>query len=105
MKYSKHPVRISTLLPKVFKPLRKKYGGVLLDIKFNWEKIIDSELSSICFATSLKKINDKNVLIVTSDKNNILELSYSSDKIKEQINNFFNSPIIDQIKFKKFLQN
>ena len=68
-------------------------------------KDIDSELSSICFATSLKKINDKNVLIVTSDKNNILELSYSSDKIKEQINNFFNSPIIDQIKFKKFLQN
>lgn len=105
MKYNKHPVRISTLLPKVFKPLRKKHGGVLLEIKFNWEKILDSELSSICFANSLKKINDKNILIITSDKNNILELSYSSDKIKEKINNFFNSPIIDQIKFKKFLQN
>ena len=105
MKYNKNPVRISTLLPKVFKPLRKKHGGVLLEIKFNWEKILDSELSSICFANSLKKINDKNILIITSDKNNILELSYSSDKIKEKINNFFNSPIIDQIKFKKFLQN
>jgi len=48
---------------------------------------------------------EKNILTISSDQNNILELSYSSDTIKEKINKFYNSPIIDEIKFKKFLQN
>ena len=102
--YIKQPVKISTLLPKVFKHLKKKDGGILLDIKLKWEKILGPKLSSLCFAYSLRKNNNKNVLFITSD-DDILELSYSSDKIKEKINNFYNSPIIDEIKFKKFLQN
>ena len=87
--------------------LRNVYSilGILLDIKLNWENILDANLNSVCFAHSLKKINNKNILTISSDQNNILELSYSSDTIKEKINKFYNSPIIDEIKFKKFLQN
>lgn len=103
--YIKQAVKISTLLPKVFKQLKKKNGGILLDIKLNWENILDANLNSVCFAHSLKKVNNKNILTISSDQNNILELSYSSDTIKEKINKFYNSPIIDEIKFKKFLQN
>ena len=51
----KNPVKIATLLPKVFKPLKKKNDGLLLEIKLNWEKILKPELSSRCFASSLKK--------------------------------------------------
>jgi len=103
--YIKNPVKISTLLPKVLKPLKKKNDGVLLEIKLYWEKILGPRLSSRCFATSLKKINNTQILIITTDERNILELSYSSNEIKMQINEFFKSTVINEIKFKKSLQN
>ena len=101
----KNPVKISTILPKVFKPLKKKNDGVLLEIKLNWEKILKPELSSRCFASSLKKINNSKTLIIAANERNILELSYSSDEIKMQINEFFRTTVINEIKFKKSLQN
>ena len=103
--YIKNPVKISTLLPKVFKPLKKKNDGLLLEIKLNWEKILKPKLSSRCFASSLKKINNSKILIITTKERNILELSYSSDEIKMQINEFFKTTVINEIKFKKSLQN
>ena len=103
--YINNPVKISTLLPKVFKPLKKKNDGLLLEIKLNWEKILRPELSSRCFAASLKKINNSKILIITTNERNILELSYSSDEIKMQINEFFKTTVINEIKFKKSLQN
>ena len=103
--YIKNPVKISTLLPKVFKPLKKKNDGLLLEIKLNWEKILKPELNSRCFAYSLKKINNSKILIITTNERNILELSYSSDEIKMQINEFFKTTVINEIKFKKSLQN
>ncbi len=104
-KYIKNPVRISTLLPKVFKPLKKKNNGVLLEIKLNWEKILEPKLSSCCFASSLKKINKTKILIITTKERNILELSYCSEEIKMKINEFFKTTVINEIKFKKSLQN
>ena len=103
--YIKNPIKVSTLLPKVFKPLKKKNSGLLLEIKLNWEKIIEPRISSCCFASSLKQINDIKILTITTDKRNILELSHSSDKIKMQINEFFKATVINEIKFKKSLQN
>ena len=49
--YIKNPVKISTLLPEVLKPLKKKNDGVLLEIKLNWEKILEPRFSSCCFAS------------------------------------------------------
>ena len=103
--YIKNPVKIATLLPKVFKPLKKKNDGLLLEIKLNWEKILKPELNSRCFAYSLKKINNSKILIISTNERNILELSYSSDEIKMQINEFFKTTVINKIKFKKSLQN
>ena len=102
--YNKFPVKIPTLLPKVFKELRKKNGSILLEIKMNWEEILEKEFSSVCFASSLKRINNKNILTIVSDDRNILELSYSANILKNKINNFFNGVIVDEIKFKKILQ-
>ena len=102
---TKNPVKISTLLPKVFKPLKKKNDGILLEIKLNWEKILEPRLSSCCFASSLKKINNTKTLTITTDERKILELSYSSNAIKMQINEFFKATVINEIKFKKSLQN
>ncbi len=102
--YNKYPVKISTLLPKVLSPLKKQNGSILLEIKLNWQKIVDSKVGSMCFASSIKKINNKNVLVLVSQNQNLLELSYSAPEIKESINSFFKAIIIDDIKFKKSLQ-
>ncbi len=102
--YIKHPVKVATLLPKIFKPLKKRNGSILLEIKMNWDKILEPEFSRICFVSSLQRINNKNILTIVSEKRDILELSYSSNELKIKINNFFNSNIIDEIKFKKLLQ-
>ncbi len=103
--YIKYPVKISTLLPKVLNPLKKKNGSLLLEIKLNWKKIVDSNIGLYCFASSIQKINNKNVLVIISENQNILELSYSAPEIKEKINLFFKGIVIDEIKFKKSLQS
>ena len=102
--YIRYPVKISTLLPKVLKPLRRNNDGVLLEIKLNWDKIVDPKISSICFVYSLKKINNKTILTIVSDNRNIVELSYSSEEIKNNVNDFFDASIVNEIKFKKSLK-
>ncbi len=97
-------MKVSTLLPKVLKPLKKKSEGVLLELKLNWEKILGKHLGTACFVHSIKNINDKKILIIITENRNILELSYCSIEIKDKINNFFSYDLIDEIKFKKVLQ-
>ena len=82
--YTKSPVKVSTLLPKILKPIKKKFGSKLLEIKFNWEKIIGKEIASKCFISSLYIKNNKRVLIVISNNNEIFELAYSSELIKKK---------------------
>tara|TARA_B100000900_G_scaffold354393_1_gene323072 strand:- start:8 stop:334 length:327 start_codon:yes stop_codon:yes gene_type:complete len=103
--YIKNPVKISTILPKVFKRLKKKNDGPLLEIKLNWEKIVTKKISSICFVSSLNIINNKKTLTIVSDSRKIQELSYSSKEIQDKINSYFSTTVVNEIKFKKSLQN
>ena len=62
-----------------------------------WDDIIEDRISKDIFADSIKKLNNKNVLIVISKKPNLLEISYSSEMIKDKINKHFNEYFIDNI--------
>ena len=103
--YNSTPSKISTLLPKVLKNLKKtsKNSSKLLELKMKWDDIIQDNVSKYIFADSIKKLNNKNVLIIISKKPNLLEISYSSEMIKNQINKHFNECFIDNIKFKRSL--
>ena len=103
--YSSSLSKISTLLPKVLKNLKKtgKTNSKLLELKMRWDDIIEDKISKDIFADSIKKLNNKNVLIVISKKPNLLEISYSSEMIKNKINKHFNECFIDGIKFKRSL--
>ena len=103
--YTKAPVKVSTLIPKILKPTKTKVGSLALELKLNWEKILGEKYSKKCFVLSIKKINKKNILIVTSEENNLLELSYLSEIIKRKINDFFLNYTIDEVKFKRSLQD
>ncbi len=103
--YNSSISKISTLLPKVLKNLKKtnKNSSKLLELKMKWDDIIKDRISKDIFADSIKKLNNKNVLIVISKKPNLLEISYSSEMIKDKINKHFNEYFIDNIKFKRTL--
>ena len=103
--YNSSPSKISTLLPKVFKKLKKpnKNSSKLLELQMKWKDIIEDKISDDIFADSIKKLNNKNVLIIISKKPNLVEISYSSEMIKDKINKHFNESFIDNIKFKKSL--
>ena len=104
-KYTSSLSRISTVLPKVFKNISKKgrNSSKILELKMNWEKILGDELSKDIFVESIRKVNNQNTLIIISNKISLLEISFSSEIIKKKINNYFNEPIIENIKFKKSL--
>lgn len=103
--YNSSLSKISTLLPKVLKNLKKsnKNSSKLLELKMKWKDIIGDKISEDIFVDSIKKLNNKNVLIIISKKPNLLEISYSSEMIKDKINKHFNECFIDNIKFKRSL--
>jgi len=103
--YNSSLSKISTLLPKVLKNLKKnsKNSSKLLELKMKWDDIIEDNISKDIFADSIKRLNNKNVLIIISKKPNLLEISYSSEMIKDKINKHFNECLIDNIKFKRSL--
>ena len=68
-----------------------------------WDDIIGDKISKDIFVESIKKLNNKNVLIIISKKPNLLEISYSSEMIKDKIYIHFNGCFIDGIKFKRSL--
>ena len=70
----------------------------------NWTSIIGKEYAKRCHVSSLKKINQKNVLTVCCSDASLFELYYSAIQIKEKINGFFLRNVVDIIKFKKLLQ-
>ena len=70
----------------------------------NWTSIMGKEYAEKCYASSLKKINKKNVLTIGCSDASLFELSYSTFEIKEKINSFFLRNVVDIIKFKKLLQ-
>ena len=96
--------KVSTILPQIFKKINKKGNSQLLEIKMNWTSIIGKEYAERCHVSSLKKINQKNVLTVYCSDASLFELSYSTLEIKEKINGFFLRNVVDIIKFKKLLQ-
>ena len=103
--YNSSLSKISTLLPKVLKNLKKtnKNSSKLLELKMKWKDIISDKISEDIFVDSIKKLNNKNVLIIISKKPNLVEISYSSEMIKDKINKHFNESFIDNIKFKRSL--
>ena len=70
----------------------------------NWTSIIGKEYAEKCHVSSLKKINQKNVLTICCSDASLFELSYSTVEVKEKINGFFLRNVVDIIKYKKSLQ-
>ena len=100
-KFSRDPLSISALLPKVLKPITKKFSRNLLEIKKNWKEIVGDKFYEKTSPTKILKLNNKNILEVMVHSNNALEISYNSYTIQKKINNFLQLDYINSIKFKR----
>ena len=96
------PKKISSFITKIIRSSNK--NNKLIELKANWENIVGIEFSEKCYVFSLRKINKKKVLTIISCESDLLELSYSSESIKNKINTFYSYEFVDIIKFKKSLQ-
>ena len=102
--YIKSPQKVSTFIPKILKPFRNKLGTKALELRTHWEEIVGKEIAEKCDVSGLKTFNNKKILILVSDENNLVELSYSSNLIMKKIHDFNSDFKIEEIKFKKSLQ-
>ena len=91
---------ISSILPKILKPITKKYSSKLLEIKAYWRDIVGEEIACKCIPTRFYNFNNKNYLEISVINNNALEISYFSCKIKNKINNFFENEYINVLKIR-----
>ena len=96
------PKKISSIIPKIIGSSKK--NNKFIELKANWEKVVGKEYSKKCYISNLREINKKKVLTIISCESDLLELSYSSERIKNKINAFYSYDFIDIIKFKKSLQ-
>ena len=99
----KNPRYISSILPKVLKPITKKYSSNLFKVQSNWAEIIGKELSKNVYPNKMYKINNKNILELLIIGSNPLEVSYKNYEIMSKINDFYKFELVSGIKFKKSL--
>ncbi|MAH79000.1 MAG: hypothetical protein CMP41_03605, partial [Rickettsiales bacterium] len=96
-KYKNKPLLISSLLPKVLNPIKKKFSSNLFELEFHWEDILGKELANKCYPSKFYKKNNFKTLEISINGNYALEFSYYSAKIKEKINTFFKYDYINVI--------
>ena len=91
---------ISSIIPNVLNPVKKK-SNKIMEIKLNWNKILNDNLSKFSFPNKIYKFNNKKTLEISVQEEKLIEISYNSDLIKREINRFYGHEHIELIKFKK----
>lgn len=91
---------ITSIIPEVLKPLRKKNKNVL-EIKHSWKSIFENNISEYCYPNKIYNFNNKTVLEIMVHEEKIFELSFESDFLISKINRFYGYKHIELIKFKK----
>ena len=76
-----------------------------MEIKLNWNKILNDNLSKFSFPNKIYKFNNKKTLEISVQEEKLIEITYNSDFIKREINRFYGHEHIELIKFKKNLLN
>ena len=99
----KNPRYISSILPKVLKPITKKFSSNLFKVQSNWDEIIGKKLSKSVYPNKIYKINNKNILELLIIGSNPLEVSYKNNEIMNKINGYYKFELVSGIKFKKSL--
>ena len=99
----KNPRYISSILPKVLKPITKKFSSNLFKVQSNWENIIGKKLSRSIYPIKIHKKNDKNILELLIIGNNTFEIGYKNHEIMNKINSYYKFELVSGIKFKKTL--
>tara|TARA_B100000989_G_C19466634_1_gene438623 strand:+ start:630 stop:947 length:318 start_codon:yes stop_codon:yes gene_type:complete len=95
------PSSIAFIIPKILKPIKKKFSSKFLELSLNWENIFEKRFTNTCFPVRCYKINNKSILEISVKSSYALEYAFRVEEIKKKINCFFKTNYIDNIKIKK----
>ena len=101
LKRTESPQTLASSLGTVLKILKVSLSGS--DLVNNWDKILEKDLSNIIKLNTITKTKDKklNISIKLLNPAFALEVSYKLDDIKNKINKFYGTNIINKILIKK----
>ena len=91
-------------LPKNIKKVIDKRGHIYSEILNNWRNMVGTELFDVCYPKSFKNSNifGGSSLLVMVKRGHEVDLEYSKKKIINNINNFFNHRVVQELKFNSF---
>ena len=92
---------ISSLVPLILKPLKKKKSNELFQIQLYWPKIFNDEIFNFSFPNRIFFHRNLRTLEIKVKEKKIIEVSYNSEFILSEINRFFGDKYIQSIKFLK----
>lgn len=92
----------SSSIPRGIKKILKKGGYNFSSIIDNWSKIVDQEISEICYPNSIKSSKEMSNAILNLNVIHGKELivEYQKRNIIDRINSFFGYNFVSQIKLK-----
>ena len=91
---------ISAIIPNVLNPIKEK-SNIILEMKLNWGRIFNEEFSNFCSPKKILNFNNKKTILVEVMEEKLLEISYNSEFMIQEINRFYGHNYIELIKFKK----
>lgn len=97
LKRTESPQTLASSLGTVLKILKINLSGS--DLINNWNKIIGEDLSKMIKLSTIKKTKNKklNISIKLLNPAFSLEIYYKTDTIKEKINKFYGTDIVNKI--------
>ena len=91
-------------LPKNIKKFISKRGQIYSETLNNWKHIVGENLFKVCYPKSYKNSNKFGVstLTIMVKRGNEVDLEYSRKEIIDRMNSFFESSVVEKIKFTSF---
>ena len=91
-------------LPKNIKKVINKRGHIYSETINNWKYIVGKDLFKVCYPKSYKNSNKFGVstLLIMVKRGHEVDLEYSRKEIIDRMNSFFESSVVEKIKFSSF---
>ena len=91
-------------LPKKIKKVINKRGHIYSETLNNWKYIAGEDLFKVCYPKAFKNSNKFGVstLLIMVERGHEVDLEYSKKKIIDRMNNYFQNPVVERIKFISF---
>ncbi len=93
------PIPISDVAYIICKPTMEKMGLIFSELYLNWANVVGAEISKICWPEKISKNNSSDLILTLKvNKEAVIEVNYSKNKILKLVCDFVGNDKILEIK-------